>query len=414
MTQQLFTDIRLGLFVHWGLYAIPGWHEQQQWRAQIPKQDYERLMTQFNPHHFSPDAWLDLAEAAGMQYVCLTAKHHDGFCLWDTDCTDYKVTRTPFGKDVVAMLAEACRRRGLRLSLYYSCPDWHHPNAINLGGDHQLPHPNPGDQPDLLKYIAYVRSQIRELCTRYGDLAQLFWDIPPRLDIPDLNAMVRELQPGILINDRGFGPGDYATPERQVPEGGAFRRLTEACQSVGAQAWGYRRDEDYHTAPYLCRCIDRILAMGGNYLLNVGPDQDGRIPEPAAAILRDIGAWYATAREAFVHAQPAPRLTTSRDVLLTRRGDTLYVHLPNGCNCTGLSLEPIAEQPVRATLLLDGSPVRAAVEQLPSFWRQGPCLHLSGLPADRLQTTVPIIRLDFAPGALDRLAAAPGQWQTSL
>ena len=414
MTQQLFTDIRLGLFVHWGLYAIPGWHEQQQWRAQIPKQDYERLMTQFNPRHFSPDAWLDLAEAAGMQYVCLTAKHHDGFCLWNTDCTDYKVTRTPFGKDVVAMLAEACRRRGLRLSLYYSCPDWHHPNAINLGGDHQLPHPNPGDQPDLLKYIAYVRSQIRELCTRYGDLAQLFWDIPPRLDIPDLNAMVRELQPGILINDRGFGPGDYATPERQVPEGGAFRRLTEACQSVGAQAWGYRRDEDYHTAPYLCRCIDRILAMGGNYLLNVGPDQDGRIPDPAAAILRDIGAWYATAREAFVHAQPAPRLTTSRDVLLTRSGDILYVHLPNGCNCTGLSLEPIAEQPVRATLLLDGSPVRAAVEQLPSFWRQGPCLHLSGLPADRLQTTVPIIRLDFAPGAFDRLAAAPGQWQTSL
>ena len=288
----MFQERRFGLFVHWGLYALGGWHEQAQWRLDIPAQDYQEQMHRFRPDAFSASQWLDAVEETGMEYLCFTTKHHDGFCLWDTQATDYKITRTPWGRDPLAELSRECARRNIALSLYYSCPDWHCPYSLNFGGDHQLPRPNPGDTPDLVKYMEYVRLQVRELCTNYGPLAQFFWDIPPGLQVPSFNEEIRRLQPGILINNRGFGPGDYATPERHVPEGGAFTRLTEACQSVGRRSWGYRKDEDYFSPGFLIRSMDRIFAMGGNYLLNVGPDATGTIPPQARQILRQVGEWY--------------------------------------------------------------------------------------------------------------------------
>ena len=173
-----------------------------------------------------------------MEYLCFTTKHHDGFCMWDSACTEYKITRTPYGRDVLAMLAEACRRRGIRLCLYYSCPDWHHPNSINLGGDHQLAEPNPGDEPDLMRYVEYVRRQISELCSNYGTISAFFWDIPPKLNIPALNDLLRQLQPGIMINDRGYGPGDYSTPERHVPAGRRFAKPKPASRSAARAGAG--------------------------------------------------------------------------------------------------------------------------------------------------------------------------------
>ncbi|MBT7164820.1 MAG: glycoside hydrolase, partial [Victivallales bacterium] len=299
-----FFEKRFGLFVHWGLYAVPAWHEQIQWRRTMAKADYVKLVDQFNPTAFDPDQWLDVVEAAGMEYICFTTKHHDGFCMWDTAHTDYNIMHTPYGHDVLAMLAEACHRRGIRLCLYYSCPDWHQPNAINFGGDHQLKEPNPGDQPDLLKYVAFVKSQITELCTNYGQVSAFFWDIPPKIHIPELNAALRELQPGIMINDRGFGPGDYSTPERRVPDGKAFTKPTEACQSVGRQSWGWREDEDYYSDLLLMQSLDNILAMGGNYLLNVGPKPDGTLPAESVRILGRTGDWFGRVREAFYGAEP--------------------------------------------------------------------------------------------------------------
>jgi len=207
-----FFEDRFGMFVHWGIYAIPAWHEQIQWRKPVAKADYVKLVPQFNPVRFDPDKWLDLVQSTGMKYITITAKHHDGFCMWDTKQTDYNIMNTPYSRDVLKMLAAACHRRGVRLCLYYSCPDWHHKHSINFGASHQLDHPNPGDEPDLLKYIDYVRRQVRELCTDYGEISAFFWDIPPNILIPDLNELLRELQPGIMINDRGYGKGDYSTP----------------------------------------------------------------------------------------------------------------------------------------------------------------------------------------------------------
>ncbi len=399
-----FFDKRFGLFVHWGLYAIPAWHEQILWRGGMTRRDYERLVAQFDPVRYDPERWLDALQSAGMEYLCFTTKHHDGFCLWDTRHTDYKVTNTPYRRDVLAMLAEACSRRGILLGLYYSLPDWHHPNYPNRGRHHEMFGPRPGDDPDEAKYLQYVRAQVRELLTGYGPVHELFWDVNvAELADPGLNAMVRELQPACLINDRGPSPGDYSTPERHVPEGRAFERLTEACQSMGRESWGYREDEDYYSTRFLIASIDRIMAMGGNYLLNVGPKADGTLPDPCVAGLARIGRWYARVREALVGATPCSSMLTGGgsypfrydDVLLTRKGNTFYVHCPQDLQTSAIVLPGLEALPRSAVLLNDGRPLRAVVDTIPWRWREKPCLRLTGLPVNEITDEALVVRLEF-------------------
>lgn len=407
-----FFEARFGLFVHWGLYAIPGWHEQHQQRARVPREEYGKLAREWNPERFDPDAWLDLAEAAGMRYVCLTAKHHDGFCLWDTRQTDFKATNTPDGRDVVRLLADACHRRGFPLCLYYSVVDWHHPNYPNQGRHHELP-PQPGDEPDWERYMEFLKAQVRELCTEYGEIHGFWWDMNvPEHVAPSVNEMISALQPNAVINNRGFDKGDFGTPERDydktAAEAAPLARPTEACQSVGAESWGYRRDEDYYSDRHLLRSIDRYLARGANYLLNVGPAPDGTLPPEATAILRRVGAWFASVRESLVDgAEPAPGLTTNPNVLLTRRGeDTLYVHLCGEPTADGVKLKPLAAAPRRVTLLNTGAPAEWALDMAPSdHVEQRAYLRLRRLPVNEMAGTVPVVKLEFdgpvAPAGAD-------------
>ena len=391
---------RFGLFVHWGLYAINGFHEQEQWRRRVPREEYVALASRWNPAAFDPDAWINLMRDAGMSYVCLTAKHHDGFCLWDTAFTRFNTMNTPYGRDVVRQLADACHRRGVPLCLYYSIADWNHPNYPNQGRHHELP-PQPQDRPDLPRYLEFVRAQIRELCSSYGELAGIWWDmnVDQHAD-PSINAMIRRLQPAAVINDRGFDPGDFGTPERDVDSSGedllVFSRRTEACQSVGLESWGYRRDESYYTDRHLMRSIDKYLARDANYLLNVGPRPDGVIPEEAAAILRRIGRWQASVGEALEGAVPASNLTSNRSVLLTRKGDTLYVHLHRDPVADSVKLKPLRRLPRRATLLNTGRPVGCVVDMAPSdHLEQVAYLRLTNLPANELANTVMVVKLEF-------------------
>lgn len=393
-----FFEKRFGMFVHWGLYAIPGWHEQHQWRGRIERQEYIKLARQWNPEKFNPDQWLDLLEETGMKYICITTKHHDGFCLWDTKQTSYNTMNTPYGKDIIGLLAEACHRRKIPLCLYYSIADWHHPNYPNQGRHHELP-PQPQDRPDWDKYIEFLKAQVRELCTNYGEIHGFWWDmnVPEHHD-PTVNQMIRQLQPNAVINNRGFDEGDFGTPERDFERDDsiAFDRPVEACQSVGIESWGYRKDEDYYTDRHLMRSIDRYLARDANYLLNVGPDATGMIPDESTAILKRVGKWYNSVKESLENVEPASLLTTNRNVMLTRSNRTLYVHLNKDAIGNVVKLKPLNVAPIKATLLNDSRKIDFKVRFTPSDHNeQKAYLSLKNIPANELCNTVPVIRLEF-------------------
>ena len=389
---------RFGLFVHWGVYAIPAWHEQHQWRYRVSRAEYVKLAAQWNPTGFNPDEWLDLLQGAGMSYICLTTKHHDGFCLWDTKQTAFNTMNTPYRRDIVKMLADACHRRGVPLCLYYSIADWNQPNYPNLGRHHELPAPLPGDTPDWAKYMTFLKDQVRELCTNYGEIHGFWWDmnVPEHVD-RSVNEMIRKLQPNAVINNRGFDEGDFGTPERdyEKDETRGFARPTEACQSVGMESWGYRKDEDYYSDRHLLRSIARYLTRDANYLLNVGPTAEGRIPDPSVQILKHVGRWYAAVRESLEDVEPASHLISNRQVTLTRRENTLYVHLIDPVG-SAVKLKPIAVAPKKATLLNDGRPVAWDVALVPSeHVEHKPYLRLKDLPVNELANTVGVVKLEF-------------------
>ena len=395
-----FFQKRFGMFIHWGLYSIPGWHEQHQWRGRIERDEYVKLADKWNPIKFDPERWLDILEETGMKYITITTKHHDGFCLFDTKYTGFNTMNTPYGKDIIGMLAGACQKRNIPLSLYYSIADWNHPNYPNQGRAHEL-NPQPQDSPDWYKYLEFLKNQVRELCTNYGKIHGFWWDINrPAYQDPSVNEMIRKLQPDAVINNRGFDDGDFGTPERdyQADEGLAFERPTEACQSVGMQSWGYRKDEDFYTDRHLMRSIDRYLARDANYLLNVGPMADGTIPAGSLEILGRVGRWYSAVKESFEDVEPLTFLTDNRSVMLTGRGRTLYVHLNRDLPGDVVRLNPVNVAPRRATLLNDGRGVDFTVRFSPSDHRlpdQNAFLNLVSLPANEICNTVQVIKLEF-------------------
>ena len=398
---MLFKEERFGLFVHWGIYAVGQWHEQEQWRNKVSKEDYIKYMDMFNPEGYSPDEWLSLAKDAGMQYVVFTTKHHDGFCMWDTKYTEYNVMNTPYGKDILKEVAESCRKYGLKLGLYYSGPDWHYKHSINFGASHQLEKPNPGDEPDEAKYKEYIKNQMKELLTNYGKIDALFWDIPPCNYDPSVNEYVKSLAPDIFINDRGYSEGDYSTPEREVPKGKAFSNLTEACQSVGVQAWGYRKNEDYFSHKFIESSIDSIMSRGGNYLLNVGPDEKGHISEKSKEALKKIGAWYNNVSESYIGAQITDIGIQSsvNDFLITKKDNSLYIHLTDNSQVDGLALRPIDKMPKNAVVLNNKKKLECEIVYMPSYFSDGRMdgeyLHIMGIPVNELAGEVIVIKLEF-------------------
>lgn len=396
---------KFGMFVHWGIYSLTGYHEQVRWRFFTPRAEYRKLMNEFNPVKYDPDEWVRLAKDAGMEYICFTTKHHDGFCMFDTKYTDFNIMNTPYHRDVLKELSEACARGGLALSLYYSNPDWDYKYGFNSHSSHQMP--EKGDVEDIEKLKEFQRNQIRELLTNYGKIYTFFWDIPTNISDPSMNEFIRSLQPDILIDDRGWGDkGDFSTPERFVPDGHKFERMTEACQSVGEQSWGYCADEDYFTNRYLTASIDKIRAMDGSYLLNVGPMPDGRIPERSAEIVRRVGKWYNSVKEAF---DAEPYLLENRALVCTKRGSTLYVHIPDGLNARGLTLKPIDVLPKSVTLLNDGRSLKYSITTRPEDkgWSapdnilRRQTLHIFDMPADEFADETMVLRIELDEGKIE-------------
>ncbi len=384
-------DNKFGMFIHWGLYALSAFHEQELLRADVPHVEYEKKMNEFNPVNYDPEQWVLLAKEAGMKYICFTTKHHDGFCMWDTKCTDYNIMNTPYGKDVLKMLAEACKKHGMLLSLYYSNPDWHHENSFNvMSNTHQWKNKVQEDNHFEL-YIKYIKDQITELLTNYGPIYTLFWDIPPSREDKSINELARKLQPDILINDRGFDKGDFSTPERDEKADAAgyrFVRMTEACNAVGEQSWGYREGEDLNSFWYLSSSIAEVMALGGNYLLNVGPRADGTIDPEHAALVKKIGNWYNRMNGSLENTEADTfryNIFMNKCIVNKKNGKS-YFNFYKGLQSSAVDMEFYPNVPKKVTLLNTGKELPFKVEKLPCFSDNvgvaKDYLHIQKIPVD--------------------------------
>ncbi len=331
-----FQQARLGLFIHWGLYAIPAGHwpgrestSQGEWimlQENIPSAEYEQLATVFNPVKFDAKAWVALAKAAGMKYLVITAKHHDGFSMYASKVSPYNIVdATPFKRDPLNELSAACKEAGIVFCVYYSVADWHHPEfpaqysqaARNLPPWAKKPpgfHGAPKPDADIGKYADYMRAQVRELLTNYGDIGIVWFDAGGALRVAnrgelikgeELAAMIHQLQPRTLINNRAGITADYGTPEQRIP-GGRTVEPFEVCMTLNKH-WGYNAaDHDWKSPATVVRNIADIVSKGGNYLLNVGPTAAGEIPAESVRILREVGEWTHANAEAIYGAGPTP------------------------------------------------------------------------------------------------------------
>lgn len=397
-----FFDNRLGLFVHWGIYSVGAWHEQHGYRANISQSEYAKYAESFNPVDYNPAKWLDMVQKNGYDYICFTTKHIDGFCMFDTKLTDFSIMNTPYGRDILKELSDECHKRNFPLALYYSPIDRSHLSYPQYGGAYENKVQGPEDNPDMQTYMDFLKGQVEELCSNYGKIYAFWWDGGNVVKYEDasINEMIRELQPGILINNRGFSEGDFRTPERDwykfVDSDASFETPTEACQSIGTESWGYRVDEEYYSIRYLMKSMDKILAKGGNYLLNAGPMANGKFPKEALHILEEIGGWYNNIKDAIYNTEPVAGVIENNDVLLTAKNNTLYVHIYKHPKSSVVWLGPLDVLPISAKLLNSGKPVEVKVELTPLYFKEGkPLLRISNLPVNDFSGEVMVIAIKF-------------------
>lgn len=312
-------EARFGMFIHWGVYSVPaGVYEDRnigglgEWimnSAKIPIATYKEYAKQFNPVKYDPDAWVRLAKDAGMKYIVITSKHHDGFALFDSKVTDWDIVdATPYGKDLLKPLAEACQKNGIKLGFYYSqAQDWTHPGGAAARG--KWDSAQEGSMDEYIKNIAVP--QVKEILSNYGEISVLWWDTPENMnkERADMLLPQLELQPGIIWNNRlgGGYQGDSETPEGMIPATGyPGGRDWETCMTING-TWGYKStDNNYKSTETLIRNLCDIASKGGNYLLNVGPTAEGLIPQPQIDRLLEIGKWLKVNGEAIYATGPNP------------------------------------------------------------------------------------------------------------
>jgi alpha-L-fucosidase len=287
MTSQWFSDARFGIFIHWGLYSLHGRCVWASYRERTPLKEYERLAERFDARDYQPLEWVDMALEAGARYMVLCTRQHPGFSLFDSKVSDFTAPNSAAKRDLVAEYVEACRKRGIRIGFYYSLLDWRYPAYFDG------PEKNPEG---WSQFLAYVHEQVRELCTNYGKLDILWYDgrwpyTAEDWRSEDLNAMVRDLQPDILINNRSGLPENFDTPEQRIPSRPEASRLWESCMTMNDH-WAFcPEDRNWKTRRQLVQMLVKTACLGGNLLLDVGPKPGGAFPEEAVERLRAIGTW---------------------------------------------------------------------------------------------------------------------------
>jgi alpha-L-fucosidase len=423
--QTWFTEARFGLFVHWGLYAIParassgnGLSEWIMHNERLTDDQYAEYFERFDPDLYDPRAWAKAAKAAGMKYTVLTTKHSDGFCLWDSKLTEFKATNTPAARDLVAEFVEAFRSEGLRVGFYHSLIDWHHPD-FPLDGLHpqrdDLAFREANQHRDGNRYAEYLHGQVRELLTNYGAIDSVWFDFSyPQHDwgwskgkgiedwrSEELLALVRELQPQAVVNNRLGLDGDFVTPEEtqplEWPTQNGERVPWEACQTLNG-SWGYARDNrDWKSPELIVRTLVDAVSKGGNLLLNVGPNARGELQAEVLERLEGLATWNRL-HAASIHGCSAADLIAPPDCRYTRCGSRLYLHL-FAWPLSQVHLPDLAGRVAFARFLHDGSEVRlreltaSLHDHLVSPVPPG-TLTLE-LPARRPDVIVPVIELEL-------------------
>ncbi|MGE4490693.1 MAG: alpha-L-fucosidase [Kiritimatiellales bacterium] len=376
---QWWREARFGMFIHWGLYAVPAGEyggksvdEIGEWImhfARIPRAEYEQFAAQFNPQNFNADEWVRMAKYAGMKYIVVTTKHHDGFCLFDASNSTYDIVdSTPYGKDVLREISEACRRHGIIFCTYYSIMDWHHPSQLPASEENGRPVWSPSRMMEEKKseYVQYMKEHLRQLIMEYH--THLLWfdgewpDWWTDSDARELYQWLRSLNPDLIVNNRigkgrkgyagftenGFFAGDFGTPEQEIPATGVNIDW-ESCMTMN-HTWGYKSsDHNWKTAETLIRNLIDVVSKGGNYLLNIGPDAQGTVPEESVQRLRDIGQWMSVNGESIYGTQAA--LFRPDWGRVTRRAGTLYLHVFDWPTDGKLVIPALQNRFIRASLL---------------------------------------------------------------
>ncbi|MGC8882907.1 MAG: alpha-L-fucosidase [Bryobacteraceae bacterium] len=401
-----FREAKFGMFIHWGVYSVIGRHEWIRHQAQIPQAEYDRYARRFNPVRFNADAWVALAKDAGARYIVITSKHHDGFSIYRSRVSDYDMEITPYRGDPLKDLAAAARRHGIRLGFYHSIMDWHHPDyrprraweypeTFNQGGDNN-------------RYIDFMKEQLRELLTGYGDVAVLWFDgewehtLSNAKREDEIYDFIRSLQPNTLINDRLYErrPGnraDFGTPEQYVPATGLKSPdgrpvLWEACVTINQDSWGYNKYETvFKTERDLIRMLIEVVSKGGNLLLNVGPKPDGTIQDEFVTRLRAIGRWLHTNGEAIYATAASPFERMSFFGRATTKGHTLYLHVFEWPAEGRLRVAGLKNQVHRARLLADPQRRLKALRDGPDV-----VLELPGEAPDEIASVI-ALELDGEP-----------------
>lgn len=338
---EWFKNAKFGMFIHWGVYSMVGYHEWARDWLQIPLGDYQYYVDNFNPVAFNPDDWVDLALEAGMKYLVITSKHHDGFCIFDSRLTEYDIMHSHYSKDALKMLSESCRKKGFMFGFYYSIMDWHHPDYIPR---RPWEKDRPENNADLNKYIQYMKGQLQELIEHYNPAILWFdgaWEhTREELHSAEVEDLIMGLKPDLLFNDRLHSrvkgereKGDFGTPENYVPATGIKNldgsdRIWEACYTMGYNSWGYNPYEtEFHSTAELIRMIIETVSKGGNLLLNVGPTPEGTIPPEFAERLKGIGRWMKINRESIYGTTASCFDKLPFFGRCTVKGNMLYLHV---------------------------------------------------------------------------------------
>lgn len=416
-----FTHDRFGLFIHWGLYSMGARHEWMQSRERMSPEKYSKYFKRFDPDLYDPHMWAELASEAGMKYMVATTKHHEGFCLWDSAHTEYKATNTPAGRDLLSPMVDAFRERDMRIGLYHSLIDWHHPH-YTVDPKHPLRFDpqfiEESRRRDLAQYQAYLHAQTKELLTSLGSIDMLFYDFsfPDEAGLPgkgkedwgseELVRMIRSLQPQILLNDRLQTGGDITTPEQYMPKEwvklNGKRVVWETCHTLSG-SWGYYRDEEsWKSVEMLVKMLIDAVSKGGNMLLNIGPNARGEIDERAIDRLKGIGKWMKLHSRSIYGCTEAPgSFECPQDCRLTYNPSTnrMYLHVYSW-PYKSIHLKGFAGKVEYAQLLNDASEIRfkeGVVESsmINGAFREGrdeSTLTLS-IPVKKPGVTVPVIEL---------------------